>query len=211
MEPSFWKARWEEGRIGFHEGRPNAFLERFVDRLGPARRVLVPLCGKAEDMAFLASKGHAVVGIDLVEAAVRGFFDEHGVEPEVTTDDRFTVLRSGPFTLFAGDFFALEPRDVEGVTAVYDRAAIVALPPDLRARYAAHVRALVPAGTPILTVTFDYAQEKMEGPPFSVTEDELRRVYAGLSIDALGEAPITSGRLHEAGLSAIEKCWLVRT
>ncbi len=211
MEPSFWKARWEEGRIGFHEGTPNAFLERHVARLGERGRVFVPLCGKAEDMAFLAKQGHEVVGIDLVESAVRDFFREHALEPVEEKSDRFTTLRAGAFTLHAGDVFAIEPRDLAGVTAVYDRAAVVALPPDLRTKYAAHLRSLVPAGTPILVVTFDYPQEKMEGPPFSVPEEELRRLYAGLSIERLDEAPIATGRLADAGVGATEQCWLVRT
>lgn len=214
MEPSFWKARWEEGRIGFHEGRPNAFLERHVAQLGePGRvsRVFVPLCGKAEDLAFLAKQGHEVVGIDLVESALRDFFREHELEPVEEKNERFTVLRAGSFTLLAGDFFSLEPGDLGAVTAVYDRAAVVALPPDLRARYAAHLRTLVPAKTPILVVAFDYPQEQMEGPPFSVGEEELRRLYAGLPIERLDEAPIETGRLRDAGVEAIERCWLVRT
>ncbi len=211
MEPSFWKARWQEGRIGFHEGKPNAFLERHVARLGAEGRVFVPLCGKTEDMAFLASKGHEVLGIDLVESAVGDFFREHGLEPARETNERFTVLRQAPFTLLAGDFFALTKDDLAGVTAVYDRAAVVALPPDLRTRYAALLRSLVAPGTPILVVSFEYPQERMEGPPFSVGEDEIRRLYAGASIERLDEAPLETGKLAEAGVGAIEQCWLVTT
>ncbi|HVH46372.1 MAG TPA: hypothetical protein VM925_28720, partial [Labilithrix sp.] len=84
MEIADWAARWRDGRIGFHEGRANTFLERHVDRLGPApKHVLVPLCGKAEDMAFLASRGHTVTGIEVVEDAVQAFFREHDLTPEI--------------------------------------------------------------------------------------------------------------------------------
>src|SRR5688572_28800395 len=152
MEPSFWRERWQEGRIGFHEGKPNAFLAKHVETLGAADargRVFVPLCGKAEDMAFLASRAHEVVGVDLVESALRDFFREHGVDaPEESKDDRFVTLRHEHVTLLAGDLFAVTRADLGEVSAAYDRASIVALPADMRVRYAAHLRALLPKGTP---------------------------------------------------------------
>src|SRR4051812_35812292 len=112
MEIDFWAQRWKEGRIGFHEGRPNAYLEKHVDRLGRARRFLVPLCGKAEDMAFLASRGHAVVGIEAVDDAVRAFFDEHGLVPRVEERPQGRVYSAGSTTILAGDLFAWTEADV---------------------------------------------------------------------------------------------------
>jgi thiopurine S-methyltransferase len=191
VEPSYWRKRWEDRRIGWHEGKPNAFLEKHADRLGPPGRVLVPLCGKTEDLAFLASRGHGVVGVDLVETALREFFQEHAIEPEASTDDRYTRLRHEGITLLAGDFFALTKADVGDVTAAYDRAAIVALPPEMRVRYVALVRALLPKGARILTVTFDYDQSRLPGPPFAVPEAELRRLYEGAEVEALDSTPLT--------------------
>lgn len=212
MEPSFWRERWKEGRIGFHEGKPNAFLAKYVERLGAPGRVLVPLCGKAEDMAFLASRGHEVVGVDLVESALRDFFREHGVDaPDESKDERFATLRHERVRLIAGDFFALTKADAGDVTAAYDRAAIVALPPPMRARYVSHVRALVPKGATILTVTFEYDESRFSGPPFAVREEELRRLYEGADIQLLDSAPLsqTTGALAQADIGAVEKCWLV--
>lgn len=212
MDPSFWRERWQEGRIGFHEGKPNAFLAEHVEDLGAPGRVFVPLCGKAEDMAFLASRGHEVIGVDLVESAVRAFFREHGVDaPDESKDDRFVTLHHDNVTLKAGDFFALTKEDVGTATAAYDRAAIVALPPDLRARYAAHLRVLLAKGTPILTVTFDYDETRFTGPPFVVPEAELRRRYEGATVRLLAEGPLsqTTGALARAAVDATEKCWLV--
>jgi thiopurine S-methyltransferase len=212
MEPSFWRARWQEGRIGFHEGKPNAHLDKHVQRLGPPGRVFVPLCGKAEDLAFLASRGHEVIGVDLVESALRDFFREHEVaEPEESKDERFVTLRHDGITLKAGDLFALTKADVGEVSAAYDRASIVALPPDMRARYAAHLRALLPKGTPILTVTFDYDESRFTGPPFSVSEVELRRLYEGADIQPLETGGLShpTGALATADIGAVEKSWLV--
>src|SRR5215207_3966897 len=183
MEPSFWRDRWQEGRIGFHEGKPNAFLAKHVEHLekdGAPGRVFVPLCGKADDMAFLASRGHDVVGVELVESALRDFFREHDVPaPEESKDDRFVTLRHEHITLKAGDFFALTKTDLGRITAAYDRASIVALPAEMRARYAAHLRALLPRGAPILAVTFEYDESRFTGPPFVVKEEELRHLYEG--------------------------------
>lgn len=154
--------------------------------------MLVPLCGKAEDLAFLASRGHEVIGVELVEDAVQAFFAEHGVTPRVTRRGEVVEYASDGITIYAGDIFAISREHVGAIDAIYDRAAIVALPEDMRARYVAHLRALAPVGTRILVVTLEYAQDLASGPPFAVHEAELRRLYAGAaSIELLDEAPWT--------------------
>lgn len=211
MEPSFWAARWAEGRIGFHEGRPNHHLVRHAGRLGERRRVLVPLCGKAEDLAWLAAHGHEVVGVELVEDAVRAFLAEHGLPVERTERDGFAVFRAGPVTLLAGDVFAATRAALGPVDALYDRAALIALPPELRARYTAHVRALLPPGAPGLVVTLEYEQARMPGPPFSVPEAELRGHYHGGTVELLGEAHEQGPRAREHGVTVVERAFAVTT
>lgn len=206
MERSFWEERWREGRIGFHEGAPNKFLSRHAPRL--AGRVLVPLCGKAEDLAFLASRGHDVVGVELVEDAVRAFFTEHGVTPTVTARDGLVEYRAGSITIFAGDVFATTRAVVGDLDAVYDRAALVALPPELRPRYVDHLRTLVAVGTPGLLVTLEYEQERMPGPPFAVLEAEVRTHYND-AVVLLEEAPAETPRLRELGVTGTERCFAV--
>src|SRR5687767_7665068 len=121
MEPSFWKTRWREGRIGFHEGKPNDLLVAHADLLPAGSRVFVPLCGKAEDMAFLAGRGHEVVGVELAESAVQGFFAEHELSPEVSRRGPFQVFSAGGVTVLQGDIFDTTPAHVGVVTALYDR------------------------------------------------------------------------------------------
>jgi thiopurine S-methyltransferase len=145
MEPGFWIERWAEGRIGFHEGRPNQYLERHAARLDGARRVLVPLCGKAVDLAYLASRGHEVVGVELVEDAVRAFFAEQDVTPAVQRRGGFVEYAAGGIAIFAGDVFATTRELLGPIDGFYDRAALIALPPALRARYVPHLRGLVGA------------------------------------------------------------------
>ncbi len=208
MDASFWNERWREGRIGFHEGRPNTFLERHVGRLGMQRRVLVPLCGKTEDLSYLAAHGHTVVGVELVEDAVRAFFAEHAITPEVSRSGSHTEYRAGAITILAGDFFAVTPDQVGAVDALYDRAALVALPATVRPRYVEQVRALVPLGSPGLVVTIEYAQAAADGPPFAVLEPEARALY-GAASELLDEQDANNARLREAGVVTTERCFAV--
>ncbi len=205
MDPSFWRQRWQEGRIGFHEGRPNAFLQRHLAHLANCRRVFVPMCGKTDDLAFLASKGHLVVGVELVEDAVRAFFAEHEIEPTRTERGALVEYTSGSITLFAGNVFDALPDVIGPIEGIYDRAALVALPREMRVRYAQHLRGL--GAQRLLLVAYEYDQERMNGPPFSVEEFEVRLHYFGCTIEQLESAPDT--RIRENAPPAIERCYAI--
>jgi thiopurine S-methyltransferase len=210
MSHEDWRQRWTEGRIAFHEGRPNAFLEKHIERLGKAQRVLVPLCGKAMDLMFLASQGHQVTGVELVEEAVKAFFSEHQLVPTVTVRGPFRAYACGEITLLSGDFFATTPGILDHPTALFDRAAIIALPESLRREYVKHLRLLLPKESPGLVVTVEYPQAEMSGPPYSVPEAELRAHYSELTLDLIDEAKAEGVRLSEFGKRARERCFSVR-
>jgi thiopurine S-methyltransferase len=213
-----WIARWREGRIAFHEDRPNALLERHRARLAGCRRVFVPLCGRAEDLAFLAAHGHDVVGVELAEQAVREFFEQHALTPAVIPpagrsdgqDSALVEYRAGSITLFAGDFFATTPEVLGLVDGLYDRAALVALPAELRPRYVAHLRTLLPPGAPGLVNTFEYDQQRVNGPPFAVLETELRALWAGATVEFLDQQPGKVTRCAEANIPVVERCYAIR-
>jgi thiopurine S-methyltransferase len=211
VDTDFWAQRWREGRIGFHEGRPNSFLERHGARLTAgraSRRVLVPLCGKAEDLAYLASLGHQVVGVEMVEQAVRAFFEEHGLSPHVTAGAHGTAWTAGGVTILCADVFACTVADVGPVNAFYDRAALIAFPAPLRPRYVRHLRALLAPGSEGIVVTLEYPPEAIQGPPFSVDESELREHYAGAAVESLGtKTPVDNARLRDLGDAAVERCF----
>ncbi len=208
MDAGFWHSRWAAGNIGFHEGTPNAHLMNHAARLGTGRRVLVPLCGKSEDLASLAAQGHQVVGVELVESAVRAFFGEHQATPTITRVGPFGRYTAENVTVLVGDFFATTRELLGPVDALYDRAALVALPPAMRSAYVEHLRTLMPAGAPGLVVTMEYPQDGMSGPPFSVPESEVRARYAGLPLERLAEVRAEGARFTEVG--AVEKCFAVR-
>lgn len=203
MQPQFWKDRWAENKIGFHEGKPNNFLTEFLAQLGS--RVLVPFCGKSEDLAFLAAHDHHVVGIELVEDAVRAFFAEHAATPTIERRGDLAIYTAGSIRVIAGDLFAVSPADVGPIDAIYDRAALVALPPELRPRYVAHLRTLAPAATGLL-VTIEYPQELMSGPPHSVPEPEVRSLYS--TVEPLAEGELRSGRVADLGVGR-ERCYRI--
>jgi thiopurine S-methyltransferase len=209
MDIGDWAERWRQGRIGFHEGRPNAFLERHVGRLGEGRRILVPLCGKTEDMAFLAARGHAVVGVEAVEEAVVAFFREHDLEPDREDLGPLVAFRAGAVTILAGDVFACTREHVGAVDALYDRAALIALPEDVRRRYVDHLRALLAPGSTGLVVTFDHPPESgFEGPPFPVGAAEVRRLYEGSRVELVDEG-IADVPRPAGNFVATERCYVV--
>ena len=176
MDPDFWRARWREGQIGFHLARPNPNLERHLERLRGADRVLVPLCGKSVDLPYLRAMGFQPTGLELVEDALRAMFREAGIEPERTSSGGAVRLSGGGITTYAGDFFGLTAEMIGRFPRVWDRAALVALPPALRPKYVDHLLSLVEPGGRILLVSFEY-EGAMGGPPFSVPEAEIARLF----------------------------------
>lgn len=136
MQPEFWYKKWDSNQIGFHQAEANPYLQRYWPELAiaPSARVLVPLCGKSLDLLWLAGQGHQVLGVELAEKAVEEFFSEHQLQPQISEQGAFKVYRTVAFELWCGDFFALTAEDVAGCTALYDRAALIALPDAMRQR-----------------------------------------------------------------------------
>ena len=179
MQPDFWQQRWAEQQIGFHQATPTPLLLKHWPALGvPAgATVFVPLAGKSLDMAWLAGQGHRVLGVELSQIAVDAFFAEHGLVPEVEETRYGRHHRAGGIELIRGDAFGLDAGLLAGCAAVFDRAALIALPPDLRRRYAGALMARLPAGCRGLLITLEYPQADRDGPPFSVGEDEVHALY----------------------------------
>jgi thiopurine S-methyltransferase len=169
VDRSFWQGRWDAGQIGFHEGTANRFLVRHAEQILPppgTGSVLVPLCGKSRDLAWLAARGHRVVGCELIETAARAFFSEEGVVPRERTVGSFVALSSGDITILVGDALALATEVTGVIDAVFDRAALVALPVEMRAGYGAAVASVTRAGGKGLLVTLEH--DAGSGPPFSI-------------------------------------------
>lgn len=188
MDTGYWRQRWAEGRTGWHQDAPTPLLLEHWSRLGvaPGARVFVPLAGKSHDMQWLAAQGYRVLGVELSPLAVEQFFSERGVSPRVSTSRYGVHHEAGGIELICGDAFELDTAALADCHAAFDRAALVALPPPLRARYADELYRKLPAGCRALLLTLEYPQHEKAGPPFSVDETEVRTLFAGgWSIDRL--------------------------
>ena len=193
MNPDFWHQRWADKQIGFHQDTPTPLLMKHWPSLGiaPGSRVFVPLCGKSLDLAWFATQGLRVLGVELSRLAVEQFFAEHGLRPDTRASRYGTHYRAGEIELICGDAFALDEEALRDCAAVFDRAALIALPSELRRRYAAEVYAKLSAGCRGLVITLEYAQAEREGPPFAVPESEVRALYGrDWDIDLLERRPI---------------------
>lgn len=210
MKPAFWLERWETNRIGFHQRDINPLLRAHWGRLQvPAHgKVFVPLCGKSRDMLWLHARGHEVLGVEFIRIALQDFFRENGLTPNVSGQPPFERWEATGLSLWHGDFFDLTAADLRDVGAVYDRASLIALPVDMRRRYVDKMASILPLGAEILLITLTYPEGEMTGPPFSVTDAEVRALYAAhFHIEPLGaqDALAHSAHLRERGLSQLSE------
>jgi len=210
VDAEFWHNRWRDSLIAFHKEHANHYLEKYFDTLGLADgdEVLVPLCGKSVDMRWLRDRGCTVTGVELSNIAVRDFFNEQGIAASRGEDGAFQILEGEGIKLLCGDFFALDGTHAANISAVYDRAALVALPGELRVGYVDHLLSLLAPGVPVLLLTFEYPAHEIDGPPFSVNEAQVRGLYAGRcevtrleSIDRLAD----ESRLAERGVTQLQE------
>ncbi|MDH5387871.1 MAG: thiopurine S-methyltransferase [Gammaproteobacteria bacterium] len=218
MQQDFWLERWQKGETGFHQEQLNPYLAHFYgDKGAPlekrqALKVFVPLCGKSVDMLWLAQNGYQVLGNECSEIAVKAFFETHDLEYQIIKEPLFNRYVSAAkqaqasIEIVQGDFFDLVTDDLKGVTDIYDRASMIALPDAMRIDYFKKMVELQAEGMRTLLITLTYPQQEMSGPPFSVTEEELNKLYSEkfkidklLGKDILADEP----RFQQRGLSAL--------
>lgn len=161
-----WVQCWRGRQTDFHQTVVNPLLQQFWAglQLAPGSRVLVPLCGKSLDMLWLAIQGHQVIGVELSPVAVRAFFKENRLTPTRRRIGPFMLWEQGSVSILCGDFFKLAPGDLGPVDAVYDRAALTALPEEVRSRYVAHLGQLLPPACKVFLLT---TEDVEEGEPAS--------------------------------------------
>lgn len=177
---ALWQQCWRDRNTAFHQKTVNPLLIRFWESLNLPKdsRVFVPLCGKSLDLLWLAAQGHQVVGSELSPIAVRAFFRENRLTPVRRQVGKLTEWANGRIRIFCGDFFALAAADLGAIAAVYDRAALTALPEEVRAAYVAHLHALLPETCPIFLLTAEDPEEgELEGQEPAVAA-ELVTLYA---------------------------------
>ncbi len=188
MEIDFWLERWDKNEIGFHQQAVNPYLVYFYGEKGPLveqrdkLKVFVPLCGKSKDMLWLSQNGYKVFGVECSERAVKDFFEENALNYRFAEKDEYALYQANDQTsvieVLHGDFFSLQRSDLDDVTDIFDRASLVALPVEMRTRYAKKMAELQKPGIRSLLVTLTYDQSEMNGPPFSVSEYDVKALYS---------------------------------
>lgn len=209
MDPNFWHQKWESNVIGFHKSEANPLLVNHFEALSLANgsRVFVPLCGKTLDIAWLLSNGYRVAGAELSEIAVKQLFEALGVTPEVNIVDALTRYSADNIDIFVGDIFQLS-KDVLGtVDVVYDRAAFVALPTEMRQRYTKHLIEITDNASQLL-ISFEYDQTLLAGPPFAIANKEINQHFqVGYDITLLASEAVDGGLKGKC--EAVENVWLL--
>jgi len=210
MKKEIWLERWEKGQTGFHNHEVNPLLVKHFDELELplASRIFVPLCGKTLDISWLLSKGYCVVGVELSESAVKELFEELGEEPYIMTEGEHIHYHAENIDIFVGDFFTLTPQIIDHVDAIYDRAAIVALPSEMRDDYTKQILSLT-QNVPLLMTTVVYDQSLMNNSPFSVDREELERHYGHhYTITQLDKINVKGGLKQLKDI--VEYVWLLK-
>src|SRR4249919_61379 len=179
MQPDFWHQRWQDNQIGFHQDKPTPLLVKHWPAIGMpvGAKIFVPLAGKSLDMVWFASQGYRVLGVELSSLAIKQFIAEYGVVPEVRETKYGTHYLAGAVEVICGDVFSLDAQALADCSVVFDRAALIALPPGLRKRYVRELYSLLPQGCRGLLITLEYPEGEKNGPPFSVSESEVRDLY----------------------------------
>jgi len=189
MHHSFWHQLWQEQRIGFHLDKIKPFLSKYWHRLEISEpgRVFVPLCGKSHDLLFFHQQGHKVLGNELSSLAVQDFYTEQQLnaskiiissKKKSSGEPGLIHWNSPEIDILCGDFFALKKDYLSDISVVYDRGALVALPSEMREKYVKKMLEILPEKVKILLLTLDYDENEKQGPPFSVTEEEVYRLYS---------------------------------
>ena len=209
MDRHFWKQRWENNEIGFHQSEVNPLLIELFKQLLLAKgnRVFVPLCGKTLDIAWLLSKGHCVAGAELSQVAVEQLFIELGIKPNISSLGNIDRYSAKNIDIFVGDIFNLSRQVLGPVDAIYDRAALVALPEEMRQKYTLHLLT-ISNKAPQLLLSYEYDQSLMAGPPFSISHVEVKQHYADhYRLSFVKEISIPGGLKGKC--PATESAWLI--
>lgn len=193
MNASFWLEKWKDNNIAFHNSEANPLLVKYFKTLSLAEgsRIFLPLCGKTLDIAWLLSQGYRVAGAELSEIAIEQLFVSLGMEPKIVEVGKLKHYSAENIDIFVGNIFDLSSSVLGSVDAIYDRAALVALPKEMRNRYTDHLMKMTDKA-PQLIICYEYDQTLMAGPPFSISDEEIYQHYQdsyALSLAAIANLP----------------------
>jgi thiopurine S-methyltransferase len=209
VEHEFWHNAWEKEKQGWQQSTANTHLQSFwkeFDQGEQNSKVFVPLCGQSLDMLWLLEQGHSVIGVELNRGSIERFYHQHQIPHQVSECGTFTTFDADQLSILTGDFFDLEAKHLDGVSLIYDRAALIALPPDMRVDYAQKIKDITVRGQRIFLISMEYNISEMSGPPFSVSDEEIYNLFsANFEIEKRisSSDPALLGGLVKRGLTAL--------
>jgi len=209
MDSNFWHQKWEKNEIAFHQSEANPLLVKYFNELSLAEgsRVFIPLCGKTRDIAWLLRNGYKVAGAELSKVAIEQLFTELGVKPKIASAGKLEHYSASNIDIFVGDIFDLSSSVLGQVDAIYDRAALVALPAAMRDQYTKHLMQITHQA-PQLLISYEYDQSAIEGPPFSISNEEVNRHYAdSYQLRLIASEDVAGGMKGKC--AAVENVWLL--
>ncbi len=206
MDDIDWRAHWANNNIGFHLDQVNPMLIKHWPALQavPGDGVFVPLCGKSLDLLELHKQGHFVLGSELSELAVAAFFADNHLSVSRQFAGEHEYWSSEQLAIILGDFFTLAADSIPA-RFVYDRAALVALPPHKQPQYIKHLLRIAPDIEQILLITVEYDDTFAPAPPFSIPPAKVAALYQDYFTIELLETRKTkpSPRKQAQGLTTI--------
>ncbi|MBM7035851.1 thiopurine S-methyltransferase [Vibrio ulleungensis] len=211
QDHDFWHQKWASNKIGFHQIEVNPHLEKHWFKIAPTKEqsVLVPLCGKSEDLIWLSRFHNNVIGCELSDIAVKSFFAEHLYTPTVITlDSSHSLYEFDEISIYVGDIFTAPLTPVD---RIYDRAALIALPETLRIDYSKRMDQLLVSGGKMLLITLSYPQHEKQGPPFSVERQEIERLFSDYTITLIDsdESEFVQQKAKSGVSRFSEQVWLL--
>ena len=208
MEIDFWQQRWDLDQIAFHLPTVNPYLASFLKdfNINTSSQIFIPLCGKSLDITWLASHKFSVLGVECSKKAINELFHEQNIKPQKQTINKFESYQAENIRILEGDFFDLDDNLLKEVSLVYDRASLIALPVEMRKKYVNLLNEKLPSSTEIFLITLEYDQNSMNGPPFSVSEREVKQLYQDkYNIEILIEQDVIEGhqKFAQRGLNKL--------
>ncbi|MFK0571349.1 thiopurine S-methyltransferase [Endozoicomonas sp.] len=178
MDDFNWLSHWESNNIGFHLDQANPMLVKHWPKIRamPKDMVFVPLCGKSLDLIELQKQGHFVLGSELSEIAIEAFFTEQQLEYTKQQAGEHEYWSGERLAIARGDFFTLAEDSIPA-KFIYDRAALVALPPKMQEQYVEQLLRIAPDIEQILLLTVEYDDTAAPPPPFSITPARVQALY----------------------------------
>ena len=213
MESEFWHNCWQRNTVGFHQQQVHPFLtEHFTLKCLPTdKHVFVPLCGKTLDMAYLA-QFLRVTGNELSDIACRDFFLENNITFQKKKIGNFLQYSCPQLSLLQGDYFQLSTEVIGSIDWVYDRAALIALPPVMQQRYVEHLKSFFAPHTRLFLITLEFPKKQLSGPPFAITEEDIARLFTGFNIECAAEHELKDKQFAQRRFDVdylIEKLYII--